>query len=782
MAGIPLKSGADFYNLEASRMRLHNLGADPTEVGAGLIYFNTSTGMNTSQKARIYTGNAWKTIAFSEDLDVASNADFLALKDRVDLLSGDIDTDAIISNMREVSAFLAGFAEDASLMDYLNTELGKKLNLTGGEISGDLRIYGYLTTDKTRIRLGTYNIFVSSDVWKVSDSNWQHEYALLHSGNYSEYALPLSGGTINGHLQIGDESNTAYRRFRIWRDGKSVELTTAEGVGILSYNGVGFRFNETSALWNDNTLLHSGNVGEYALKTDGSNEMSGAIKFTGKTLAADASAKDSGIRMYSFSELEAAPSNSIYHSTFSAISSYVGFQLSVYGGADTNDLYYRKIDGNGNWSDWKTIAFTDSDITGNAATATVAESARTLLSAENFKLFYTYPNINTWSLGYYSHHGNLDFETLSFRYGSGYNTAMLINSSGNVTIGAEDKAETSAKLYVDGAISVLGDGATNGGLAVNWGTESQYHLGSNASNDFYISSSNNATFRIVVGGADRMLINSFGNVTIGYADQASQIDSCKFYVNGKTHIYGEGEDVTLGNAPKWGMTLGLHQRGLAMWLGNNAASNIQSHRFDGTATAYNLNLQPLGGNVLIGTTTDNGAKLQVAGNLNLTEVNPFFGEGAELKFSIIDRGHVGMIKGVYDTIDWDKDNPAAGSLRFYTSHHAAPEERMRINSDGDVRIFGNLIVEGEISGGGRAEEGGTIGGDGAEKVTATIEVGLMYKEISHTLGDNVIVQVYEWNANGQTWDMVLTDVETSTNRVTVRFGNATDVPHKVVII
>ena len=117
---LPLKSGADLYNNQALRLRLHNLGADPTEVGAGLIYFNTSTGLNTSQKARLYTGSAWKTIAFSEDLDVASNADFLALKDRVDLLSGDVDTDAIISNMKEVSAFLEGFAEDASLMDLLN--------------------------------------------------------------------------------------------------------------------------------------------------------------------------------------------------------------------------------------------------------------------------------------------------------------------------------------------------------------------------------------------------------------------------------------------------------------------------------------------------------------------------------------------------------------------------------------------------------------------------------------------------------------------------------------
>lgn len=215
---VPFKNGADLYNNEVLRMRLHNLGADPTEVGAGLIYFNTSNDLNTSKKARIYTGDAWKTFAFVEDLDVASNADFIALQEKVALLAGDVDTDAIISNMKEVSAFLEGFAEDASLMDYLNTELGKKLDKTGGTIEGEGSyplIIKSSTADYSTIRLMTsndnfitfgYKHIAGDTIPKMffTDKNgWNSEYLLLHSGNYSDYALPLTGGTINGNLLIG---------------------------------------------------------------------------------------------------------------------------------------------------------------------------------------------------------------------------------------------------------------------------------------------------------------------------------------------------------------------------------------------------------------------------------------------------------------------------------------------------------------------------------------------------------------------------------------------------
>ena len=58
-----------------------------------------------------------------------------------------------------------------------------------------------------------------------------------------------------------------------------------------------------------------------------------------------------------------------YVSGLSVISDYVGWQMVTYGGASTNNPYFRKLNDNNVWSAWKQLAFTDSNITGNAATA-----------------------------------------------------------------------------------------------------------------------------------------------------------------------------------------------------------------------------------------------------------------------------------------------------------------------------------------------------------------------------------------------------------------------------
>jgi len=73
------------------------------------------------------------------------------------------------------------------------------------------------------------------------------------------------------------------------------------------------------------------------------------------------------------------------------------------------------------------------------------------------------------------------------------------------------------------------------------------------------------------------------------------------------------------NPPALGATGGsmrlLYQSlyGLLTGVSGSGAGWIQQQRVDGSATAYPLWLNPSGGNVLIGTTTDGGQKLQVAG-------------------------------------------------------------------------------------------------------------------------------------------------------------------------
>ena len=104
---------------------------------------------------------------------------------------------------------------------------------------------------------------------------------------------------------------------------------------------------------NGNTLLHSGNIESYAVKYDNGSSVDTARHSIGY---------DNGSH----------GSISLPHA-----GGYISFGHDTYGGQllgipNGLALYYRGIANNA-FSDWKTIAFTDSDITGNAATATNAD-------------------------------------------------------------------------------------------------------------------------------------------------------------------------------------------------------------------------------------------------------------------------------------------------------------------------------------------------------------------------------------------------------------------------
>jgi len=104
----------------------------------------------------------------------------------------------------------------------------------------------------------------------------------------------------------------------------------------------------------------------------------------------------------------------------------------------------------------------------------------------------------------------------------------------------------------------------------------------------------------------RMTITSGGNVGIGINPQA------RLQVFGGTGAYP-----TLGTNVANSLFISRNDGLLGTYFGYAADGNgwIQQMRND-SATAYNLVLQPVGGNVLIGTTTDSGNKLEVAGTVS----------------------------------------------------------------------------------------------------------------------------------------------------------------------
>lgn len=100
-----------------------------------------------------------------------------------------------------------------------------------------------------------------------------------------------------------------------------------------------------------------------------------------------------------------------------------------------------------------------------------------------------------------------------------------------------------------------------------------------------------------------------------------------------------------------------------------------------------------------------------------------------------------------------------------------------------IKVDGNLFTTGTNASGGvaDAQQGGT--GGNAEVYKYYLDWGEQVYEIQNVKGDvNVNVQVYEWNENGNSWDMILTDVSVTANIITVTFGRTTSVKHMVTVV
>lgn len=106
------------------------------------------------------------------------------------------------------------------------------------------------------------------------------------------------------------------------------------------------------------------------------------------------------------------------------------------------------------------------------------------------------------------------------------------------------------------------------------------------------------------GGSERMRIDTSGNVGINYTNMSSL--GAKLYCYGYSGFGASANgSMSLGSRSNFTSTFENTSGGYGLGININAATGIaqlQSQRFDGTATAYDIALNPLGGNVGIGTT------------------------------------------------------------------------------------------------------------------------------------------------------------------------------------
>jgi hypothetical protein len=201
-------------------------------------------------------------------------------------------------------------AKPTKLSDFTDDVVaGKYLPLSGGTIDGNLslgidnsttaqnyfRIYrkhdserhtflASLTDDKDyelayyNSTIGTYaRLVIGTSGYKVGGYSL---YDLIHSGNYSNYALPLSGGTLEGSLSLGKDGESANPyNYRIFQKVNGVQHRASLGITDsgdveLSYysstnstykrllmGGSGLKIGGYDYELYD--ILHSGNISNY---------------------------------------------------------------------------------------------------------------------------------------------------------------------------------------------------------------------------------------------------------------------------------------------------------------------------------------------------------------------------------------------------------------------------------------------------------------------------------------------------------------------------------------
>lgn len=420
-----------------------------------------------------------------------------------------------------------------------------------------------------------------------------------HTGGFATFGNGVYGFQIMGYSPYARLSARGLNNgsFTDWKTIAFTDSTVDKAKSVVDANG------------NALTLLHSENVGDYALKTDGSNKMGASAYINWDTVQGneDYSAYNDGIRLLGYNPTTGNYSGGIH------VGTYYGWQIVRDGYIQAMRVrYYNRP--TSSWSSWKNIAFTDSDITGNAATATKLQTARTIWGqsfdgtgniANSELILYKNPSGYTggWArdlraldsagniLGQYGFFGMGD--ALNYMYmGKAYNNPwIVINSLGNVTIGSGDLAGDDHKLYTVGHSGFVGN------IDIYSGGKIQTY-------------------------SNPLIINDAGNnVLIGTTTNNS---SGKLQVEGGVTLKGYVGANTISKVSDLGerglvvsVDSGRNNWGMAMWTEGNGNGYIQQQAF-GSTTAYALCLNPFGGRVGIGTTTPQ-YKLDVAGTGRFSE-------------------------------------------------------------------------------------------------------------------------------------------------------------------
>jgi hypothetical protein len=304
------------------------------------------------------------------------------------------------------------------------------------------------------------------------------------------------------------------------------------------------------------------------------------------------------------------------------------------------------------------------------------------------------------------------------------NSQMLLNSGGAIalTLDASQNATFAGTIVSDNIAVGLSDG-NNSSISLTANTGNWTFTNVQASRNLEISDSD--------GTGTVMTIDTSGDVGIGTTSPQTLLNVNS--LSGTTYP-------TLGTASGV-IALSINQLH-GMYLGVDGASGngwIQAMREDASATAYNLILQPSGGNVGISETSPDST-LTVGGNFTATTTKP------TVSVSNMTSGGSLGIRGLSPILAFDKTAGGVpkilmdgGGLEFKNGTlDAQGDVHLKIDSSGNVTFNGDVTIpSGSLN----------VGGNATVKNMLTINID----DIS--TGENRGLKLYNQNSTGQQWNL-----------------------------
>lgn len=379
-------------------------------------------------------------------------------------------------------------------------------------------------------------------------------HTLIHSGNYSDYALPLTGTTntlsyTNNTILVFNNNGTGSGSGIRYDVGGSAKAWigydgSSYGASLLSYASgkhLGIK-DDGTPYYDGNTLIHSGNIGDYTIRyysnkgdIDFNNELNNGLQYV------------SGL---------SSNGGKAYDIMLSTCISDSAWQLV---GGRSGELRYRGGIGTASgWGSWKTIAFTDSNVASAYKLITSAGADAVVPNANGYT--YVYGDLRVWAQDASDRVVRLrnapsDLYTrlkadgsgeifvsgnYALKFGTANTARMVINSSGNVTIGNQDLAGADVKMAVYGTTRIHRSGSSREYLEIDLTDASVYY-------NAYDSDGWCSHFFQSNGTTIMTLLGTNGNVGIGTTDPALKLD-----VNGGIRAYSEIAFARKGASYIWG--------------------------------------------------------------------------------------------------------------------------------------------------------------------------------------------------------------------------------------